>query len=127
SPLVVTEGNNSSYRGLLPNKRTVSETPKQPTTEPVTLTSDACDDVDLLESVCKPVDPWKDAKYGFDEFWSSYPKKVGKQDACKNWLKLKPTRETVDQIIANVKARLECGQWSLDRKKYIKDPERYIS
>lgn len=127
SPLVVTEGVHSSNLGLLPIYRTNQEPPLEPIIEPVSL--NVCDDADadLLAPVAPPVDPWKESDYGFDEFWAVYPKKVGKPAACKNWVKLKPTRELVDQIVANIKARLACGQWSLDRKQFIKHPQGYIS
>lgn len=124
SPLVVTEGAYSSNLGLLPIYRTNQEPPLEPTKEPV---SHTYADVDILEPVCKPVDEWKESQYGFEEFWKAYPNKSGKPAACKNWLKLKPSRELVDTILANIKARLDCGQWSLDRKQYIKWPQGYIS
>lgn len=128
SPLVVTEGFHSSNLGLAPIYRTGKESPLEPTIEPVSpLVHVDAQTGDMVGPVADEADEWKDSDYGFAEFWKEYPNKSGKPDACKNWRKLKPSRELVAQIIANIKARLECGQWSLDRKQYIKWPQGYIS
>ena len=61
----------------------------------------------------------------FGEFYSVYPKKKSKQDALKAWISLKPDRELVDIIIADIKKR--CGnEWNGKDKQYIPYPATYI-
>lgn len=47
----------------------------------------------------------------FDLFWTSYPKKVGKEQARKAFTKLKPTAEDVDTWIRAVEAQKQSRQW----------------
>lgn len=60
----------------------------------------------------------------FEEFWSVYPKKVGKANAWKEWQKLKPTEELFEKIMQSVHEHIERDQ---DFKRgYIVHPERYL-
>ena len=62
---------------------------------------------------------------GFDEFWKAYPKKVAKQDAVRAFKKLKPNAETVEAIIADVKARTS-HEWNGKELQYIPHPATYL-
>jgi len=128
-PLVVTDSVLSSNRGLLPIYRTTKEPPVLTTNEHISAPEVAeCDDANILTDILpEPVDEWKASNYGFDEFYKAYPKKAGRQNALKNWLKLKPSRALLDQILQDIRDRLSSGMWQLSKKKFIKDPERYIS
>jgi len=57
----------------------------------------------------------------FEEFWDAYSKKVGKQNAVKEWHKQNPSDEVAKQIIK--KARLYASNTEV---KFRKDPERWI-
>ncbi|MGY9060570.1 MAG: hypothetical protein ACKVHI_12375, partial [Candidatus Puniceispirillales bacterium] len=46
----------------------------------------------------------------FDIFWKAYPRKEGKQDAKKHWLKTKPNLETVLQSL----------EWQVTSDKWLK-------
>lgn len=59
---------------------------------------------------------------GFDLFWDSYGKKVGKPNALKQWLKLKPSAELIDKICSMA----EKDKIAKPDVKFRKDPERWL-
>lgn len=65
----------------------------------------------------------------FDEFWSQYPRKDGKQAARKAFEKLKPSRELTDSLLADIAKRLGCGAWDPDGsdKQFIPHPSTYLN
>jgi len=62
----------------------------------------------------------KDPLEGFEEFWTKYDKKVGKESAIKLWIKLKESEK--EAILKQVEAYV----LSKPEKVYRKDPERYL-
>ena len=58
---------------------------------------------------------------GFEDFWNAYGKKKGKQNAIKEWKKIKPTTELVATIVSKASAYA-----STTDLQYRKDPERWI-
>lgn len=65
--------------------------------------------------------------YGFDDFWSAYPKKKAKEDARKAWAKLKPDEALVKTIIADVEAQSRSEDWKKEKGKYIPYPATYLN
>lgn len=61
---------------------------------------------------------------GFEEFWQSYPKKVGKDGALKSWLKTKPRIDDVLQALAWQK---ESDQWRRSDGQFIPNPATYLN
>jgi hypothetical protein len=61
----------------------------------------------------------------FEQFWQNYPKKVGKSKALKEWQKLKPTSELVNQIISHLQKRVKTT-WVKENKRFVVHPERFI-
>lgn len=60
----------------------------------------------------------------FDEFWSLYPKKVGKKPARQKWL-ARNLDQIADKIITDVQARIDGDdQW---RRGYVPNPVTYIN
>ena len=53
---------------------------------------------------------------GFSEFWSAYPRKVGKGEAEKAWLKLSPPLALV----------LESINWQRESREWLKDGGQFI-
>lgn len=47
----------------------------------------------------------------FAEFWKEYPKKANKQGALKCYIKINPSRELHESIIASLKAQKHSKQW----------------
>lgn len=63
----------------------------------------------------------------FNAFWSAYPKKVGKAAAVKAWVKVKPTAELFEKIMATVAAYKQSEQWQRDNGKYIPNPTTWLN
>ncbi len=63
----------------------------------------------------------------FKAFWSAYPRKTQKPLALKAWEKLKPSEELADIILSSIFARLEKGEWSVDRKQFIPHPATFLN
>ena len=62
------------------------------------------------------------APIGFDEFWNSYDKKVGKQNALKAWAKILFEKYPVEEIVDKAKA----DKAAKPDNKFRKDPERWL-
>ena len=63
----------------------------------------------------------------FDEFWSQYPKKIGKAAAGKSWRKIKPSAELHQTILAAVSAHKTTDQWTKDGGKFIPHPATWLN
>lgn len=67
----------------------------------------------------------KEKKYGFDTFWKSYPRKVGKEK-CLNWfLAHKPNEELLSKMIKTIEAYKQSKQWS--NPQYIPHPYTWLN
>lgn len=55
----------------------------------------------------------------FDLVWQAYPRKVGKGAARKVWAKLRPSSETVQQM-------LDALVWQVTQPQWIKDGGQFI-
>ena len=67
----------------------------------------------------------KEKKYGFDTFWKSYPRKVGKEK-CLNWfLTHKPNEELVNKMIKTLEEFKQSKQWS--NPQYIPHPYTWLN
>ena len=70
----------------------------------------------------------KEFEETFLQFWESYPKKRGKAEAMKAWLKLKPDERLTAVIFTAVsKAKTQDAQWLKDNGIYIPDPTTYLN
>lgn len=61
---------------------------------------------------------------GFVEFWSAYPKKVGKGAAESAWKKLKPPADKCMSALANQKSSAD---WKKENGQYIPHPATWIN
>ena len=64
---------------------------------------------------------------GFDTFWKSYPRKIGKQAAFKIWKKLNPTKELLAKILTAIEQQKKCEQWQKDGGQYIPHPKTWLN
>ena len=62
----------------------------------------------------------------FDEFWTEYPKKVGKDAARKAFDKRKPTRELLAQMVASIRAQVKTTAWQKDGGQFIPHPSTWL-
>ena len=63
---------------------------------------------------------------GFDEFWSSYPKKVGKQSALKSFAKAIKTVD-LQTLLTAIDRQKRSSQWSRDNGQYIPNPATWLN
>lgn len=70
-------------------------------------------------------DPSRDRP--FDEFWTCYPKKVGKEAARKAWAKLSPDDALCDTILSAVEAQKRSPQWCRDGGQFIPNPSTWLN
>ena len=63
----------------------------------------------------------------FEAFWTSYPRKDGRQEAIAAWDKLKPNRETIAAMARGLKAAKESVKWTKDNGQYIEYASTWIN
>jgi len=61
---------------------------------------------------------------GFVEFWTNYPRKIGKGAAEKSWGKLKPPLEIV---ISAIHEQKKTNQWSRENGQFIPHPATWLN
>jgi hypothetical protein len=69
-----------------------------------------------------------DLQKGFEEFWAEYPKKKGKVEALKSWMRIKPNEKLRKIIIgAVVIAKSQDFDWIREGGKFIPYPATYLN
>ena len=63
----------------------------------------------------------------FDEFWSLYPKKVGKKTALQKWSKLKPNEKLFEEIMRGLRNYIQTEQWQREGGQFIPNPETFLN
>ena len=66
-------------------------------------------------------------KTGFDLFWSTFPRKIGKGAAELAWKKLKPDATLQARIIQSVKAQCKSEQWRRDQGQFIPHASTWLN
>lgn len=64
---------------------------------------------------------------GFETFWEEYPRKVGKLDARKVWLKLRPSQTLAADILAAVASQKQSKGWKKDNGQFIPHPATWLN
>lgn len=64
---------------------------------------------------------------GFDAFWKSYPRKIGKGAARKSWDKIKPSESLLAKIIFAVEQQKKSADWQKENGKYIPHPTTWLN
>jgi uncharacterized protein YdaU (DUF1376 family) len=62
---------------------------------------------------------------GFDEFWSAYPKKVGKAEAKKLWAKLK-VNGRLPSVLSAIAVQKSTAQWQKEGGQFIPLPATWL-
>ena len=62
----------------------------------------------------------------FDQFWSVYPRKVGKKDAVKVWNQIRPNPDLTNQIVQGVERWKRSEQWTKDDGRFIPYPATFL-
>ncbi len=63
----------------------------------------------------------------FERFWKEYPKKVGKGDARKSFLKINPSDALLGRMITAVMAASATFQWQKDNGQFIPNPATWLN
>jgi len=64
---------------------------------------------------------------GFDEFWESYPKKVGKGEARKAWQRIKQPRTLLPTILVAIGNQCRSEQWKRNNGQFIPHPATWLN
>jgi hypothetical protein len=64
---------------------------------------------------------------GFSEFWSAYPKKVGKDKAFAAWKKRRPDRALLDIMLASIATHKALPKWQEPGAQYIPNPATWLN
>ena len=62
----------------------------------------------------------------FEQFWAAYPRKTGKQNAKKEFDKLKPDDGLFQTMLSAIEKQKQSQQWQENNGQYIPYPERWI-
>lgn len=63
----------------------------------------------------------------FEKFWNEYPRKISKKKTLAIWLKLKPTPELAEKIIAAVRAQKQTKQWKENDGQFVPHPTTWLN
>lgn len=63
----------------------------------------------------------------FNEFWTAYPKKVGKKAAWAAWKKVKPDAELFDKIMTSISKAKATEQWQRENGRFIPNPTTWLN
>lgn len=85
---------------------------------------------DPTQTLPKPSFPQKPAKAkksteGFEAFWLAYPRKVGKEDALKSFVKVSPDPDLLAAMLSALKRQAGSEQWA-DRQ-FIPHPSTWLN
>ena len=64
---------------------------------------------------------------GFEEFWQSYPHKVGKKAALSAWKKLGPNAGLRAKILEAIRTQKASQQWQRENGRYIPNPATWLN
>lgn len=64
---------------------------------------------------------------GFEKFWQTYPNKKAKKKALEKWMRMEPSPELAEKIIAGVEAAKKTHQWKKDNGDFIPHPTTYLN
>jgi hypothetical protein len=64
---------------------------------------------------------------GFDDFWSAYPRKVGKGDARKAWRKIRPSHALLEKMLEALESQRDSWQWRKDAGQFVPYPATWLN
>lgn len=63
----------------------------------------------------------------FERFWDAYPKRIGKSDAFRAWVKIAPDEPLMEKMGAAIQRGRLSKQWRDDDGKYIPSPSTFLN
>jgi len=79
----------------------------------------------ITNTITKPLP--KSFSDGFDDFWISYPKKIGKQKTLEIWIKIKPDQSLLKKMLEKIELFKQTDQWKKDRGQFIPHPATWLN
>jgi hypothetical protein len=62
----------------------------------------------------------------FDQFWEAYPKKEKRDNARREWRKLKPSPEVARTILEAVERQKASPEWTREEGRYVPQPDKWL-
>jgi hypothetical protein len=62
----------------------------------------------------------------FDQWWAAYPRKVGKGNAKKIFLKIAPDKTLFEKMMTTLEKAKHCEQWTKEHGQYIPHPSTWL-
>lgn len=62
----------------------------------------------------------------FEQFWIAFPKKVGKKDAKRAWVKARD-RPPLDELLAGLEVQKQSLQWQKEHGQFIPNPATWLN
>lgn len=123
----IPSGNQMATNGM-PSGNQVVTLGKDRLGEDTNISSNQLDESDSFEAPKQPKRSKKPAEEptGFTRFYTEYPKHEGRKPALMAWLKLNPSAELAETIIAHVKRRKETV-WCGKDKQFILLPATFLN
>lgn len=66
-------------------------------------------------------------KNRFEEFWATYPKKVGKEAARKSWKRIKPNADLFSRMLSAIEISKHSQEWNRENGRYIPHPTTWLN
>ena len=66
-------------------------------------------------------------EHDFAQFWSAYPRKIGKGAAEKSWSKIKMDDALFKTVLDAVESQKKSNQWKRDNGQYIPNPSTWLN
>lgn len=100
----------------------------EPNPPPPELSCKKCYSLAQTNGESKPKSPFRSKRQQmlFEQFWQYYPKKKSKGRAERVWVKLAPTEELVQLILAGLERAKNSYDWQKERGKYIPYPAKWL-
>lgn len=89
--------------------------------------SDIPDDDQRAESDERPSGTTKALDRRFEQFWSAYPRKVGKVAAQRAWNRLRPDAATLDRMLDVIANERGSEQWRREGGRFIPHPTTWLN
>lgn len=65
-------------------------------------------------------------QFNFEQFWSKYPKKVNRDKALKEFLRVPDVNTIFPDIMRALEIQIKSKQWREEGGRYIPDPDNYL-
>lgn len=79
------------------------------------------------EKYYPPISPPQGETDGlFEEFWSAYPKKVGRAQARESFGRIAPDRAVLDKMLSAIAEQRESDQWRREAGRFIPNPSNWL-